>query len=88
MLTAVLVGFVQVIADEGMPVYGESRYGDLFVEYNVVLPQTLSSAMRRSEFGSDLIIELQLTALQNWQKHSMAMFMEPRMNCDHFVFPS
>ncbi|KAI0767904.1 DnaJ-domain-containing protein [Irpex lacteus] len=42
-------GYVQVIEEEGMPVYGESRYGDLYVEYNVVLPQTLSPTVKRSE---------------------------------------
>ncbi|KAI0346268.1 DnaJ-domain-containing protein [Trametopsis cervina] len=40
-------GFVQVIEGEGMPFFGESRYGDLYVEYNVVLPQTLSSPIKR-----------------------------------------
>ncbi len=38
-----------MIEEEGMPVYGESRYGDLYVEYNVVLPQTLSPTVKRSE---------------------------------------
>ncbi|KAF8149982.1 hypothetical protein B0H34DRAFT_731981 [Crassisporium funariophilum] len=41
-------GFVQVIKGEGMPYFGsKSTKGDLFVEYNVVLPVELSPEMRR-----------------------------------------
>ncbi|KAG8976092.1 DnaJ- protein scj1, partial [Tulasnella sp. 427] len=39
-------GFVQVIEGEGMPVFESRGYGDLFVEYNVVLPMSLSKTMR------------------------------------------
>ena len=35
-----------------MPLYGESSYGDLYIEYNVVLPNTLSADMRKSELIS------------------------------------
>ncbi|KAH8118021.1 DnaJ-domain-containing protein [Phellopilus nigrolimitatus] len=40
-------GFVQTIKDEGMPVFQENAFGDLFVEYNVVLPTELSAEMRK-----------------------------------------
>jgi len=41
-------GFVQVITKEGMPIYGQpDGYGDLYVEYNVVLPKELSAEFRR-----------------------------------------
>lgn len=43
-------GFVQVIKGEGMPVFGNrNANGDLFIEYNVVLPAEVSPEMRRSE---------------------------------------
>ena len=42
-------GFVQVIQGEGMPIYESTGYGDLYVEYNVILPSELSSEMRSSE---------------------------------------
>lgn len=40
-------GFVQVIKGEGMPEFERSSHGDLFVEYNVVLPSELSMHTRR-----------------------------------------
>ncbi|KAF8910645.1 hypothetical protein CPB84DRAFT_1764259 [Gymnopilus junonius] len=41
-------GFVQVIKGEGMPVFGRPDVkGDLFVEYNVILPVELSLETRR-----------------------------------------
>jgi DnaJ-related protein SCJ1 len=44
-------GFVQTIKGEGMPFFEQpSRFGDLFVEYNVVLPSELTSDMHRSTF--------------------------------------
>ena len=43
------LGYIQTIKDEGMPIYGESAYGDMYVEYNVVLPNSLSPEMKRSE---------------------------------------
>lgn len=52
-LGPITVGYVQTIKDEGMPLYGESSYGDLFIEYNVVLPKTLTSEMRQSKLGSE-----------------------------------
>lgn len=40
-------GFVQTIKGEGMP-NGSGSFGDLYVEYNVILPTSLSSNMRRT----------------------------------------
>ncbi|GAA6037122.1 hypothetical protein JCM8097_008746 [Rhodosporidiobolus ruineniae] len=37
-------GFVEVVHGEGMPIYHLSGHGDLFVEYQVVLPPALSEA--------------------------------------------
>ncbi|CEQ39745.1 SPOSA6832_01274 [Sporobolomyces salmonicolor] len=39
-------GFVDVIQGEGMPIYHLSGHGDLFVEYQVVLPPTLSPTLK------------------------------------------
>jgi DnaJ-related protein SCJ1 len=50
------VGFVQVVKGEGMPSFGsKSSNGDLFIEYNVVLPVELTPDMRRSESRLNLI---------------------------------
>jgi len=38
---------VQVFEEEGMPLFQQSGHGNLYVEYNVVLPVELSSDMRR-----------------------------------------
>ncbi|KIM56917.1 hypothetical protein SCLCIDRAFT_1219951 [Scleroderma citrinum Foug A] len=40
-------GYVQVIEGEGMPVFGQSGHGNLYIEYNVVLPVDLGSDMRK-----------------------------------------
>ncbi|KXN89110.1 hypothetical protein AN958_06311 [Leucoagaricus sp. SymC.cos] len=40
-------GFVQVINGEGMPEFEKSTHGDLFVEYNVVLPLEISTQTRQ-----------------------------------------
>jgi DnaJ-related protein SCJ1 len=46
-------GFVQTIKGKGMPLFERpTSYGDLFVEYNVVLPTQLSKETRQS--ASDL----------------------------------
>lgn len=42
-------GFVQTIEGEGMPHFEKPTYGDLYVEYNVVLPIEISPQTRRSE---------------------------------------
>lgn len=44
-----LAGYVQMFEGEGMPLFEQSGHGDLFIEYNVVLPVELSSDMRQSE---------------------------------------
>jgi DnaJ-related protein SCJ1 len=41
-------GFVQTIKGQGLPHYEQHTYGDLFVEYNVVLPVALSKDAKRS----------------------------------------
>ena len=44
------LGFVQVFKGEGMPHFGSrSTKGDLFVEYNVILPLEVSPETRRSK---------------------------------------
>ncbi|EJD06571.1 DnaJ-domain-containing protein [Fomitiporia mediterranea MF3/22] len=40
-------GFVQTIKGEGMPVFQENKFGDLFVEYTVVLPTEISADLRK-----------------------------------------
>ncbi|KAG6908330.1 hypothetical protein DXG01_005241 [Tephrocybe rancida] len=40
-------GFVQTIKGEGMPVFEQSAHGDLFIEYNVVLPVDIPPQTRR-----------------------------------------
>jgi DnaJ-related protein SCJ1 len=40
-------GFVQVFKGEGMPLFESFGHGDLFVEYNVVLPVEISTQTRR-----------------------------------------
>ncbi len=50
-------GFVQVVKGEGMPSFGrKGSDGDLFVEYNVVLPVEISSELRRSKSWSSYIL--------------------------------
>lgn len=45
-------GFVQKIEGEGMPLFeNRNLHGDLFVEYNVVLPIQLSPQQRRSKYS-------------------------------------
>jgi len=59
-------GFVQVVKGEGMPEFERSSHGDLYVEYNVVLPLELSTRTRRSEYivssfpPNSLMISLEL----------------------------
>ncbi|KAI0649090.1 DnaJ-domain-containing protein [Trametes meyenii] len=40
-------GYVQTIKGEGMPVFQQSEYGDLYVEYNVVLPSEVSPETKK-----------------------------------------
>ena len=45
-------GFVETIKGEGMPHFERpSTYGDLFIEYNVVLPTQLSTQTRQRAFS-------------------------------------
>lgn len=37
-----------MIKEEGLPIYHDSGHGDLFVEYNVVFPMTLSAKTQAS----------------------------------------
>jgi DnaJ-related protein SCJ1 len=41
-------GYVMTIKDEGMPIFERQGHGDLFVEFNVVLPTVISEDMRTS----------------------------------------
>jgi hypothetical protein len=43
------IGFVEVIKGQGMPIFQHSHHGDLFVEYNVVLPTKLSPQIKKRE---------------------------------------
>jgi DnaJ-related protein SCJ1 len=46
-------GYVQVLKGEGMPYFNRpDLHGDLYVEYNVVLPTELTPQMRRSKSPS------------------------------------
>ncbi|CAL1716723.1 unnamed protein product [Somion occarium] len=40
-------GYIQVIKGEGMPKFEQTGFGDLYVEYNVVLPTSLSPEMEK-----------------------------------------
>ena len=40
-------GFVETIPDEGMPIFEGTGFGDLYIEYNVVLPNKLSPDLRK-----------------------------------------
>lgn len=47
------LGFVQQFKGEGMPIFNSAdTHGDLYVEYNVVLPLEIPSEMRRSKLNS------------------------------------
>ncbi len=44
------IGFVQVLKGEGMPLFRRHDVkGDLYVEYNVILPVEISPELRRSK---------------------------------------
>lgn len=40
---------MQTVDGEGMPVFEGNGHGDLFVEYNIVLPTSLTPELRRSK---------------------------------------
>jgi DnaJ-class molecular chaperone len=48
-LTLFSSGFVQTIKGKGMPEFEKTAFGDLYVEYSVVLPTALPADTRRSE---------------------------------------
>lgn len=55
-----------------MPVFEESGHGDLYIEYNVVLPNSLSPQMRKrkSAFRRELFSWL-TSLLQSWLRFSL-----------------
>jgi DnaJ-related protein SCJ1 len=63
-LSVIPLGFVQTIKGEGMPIFEKDSHGDLFIEYNVVLPTELTTKTRRSEL-SDSRLSLSADSLQN-----------------------
>lgn len=44
------LGYVQTVEGEGMPIFSQHGHGNLFIEYNVVLPVELGPEMRQSKF--------------------------------------
>ena len=58
-----------------MPLFEQSTYGDLFVEYVVVLPTQLSSDSRRRKYPFGCASCFIDAFLQTWRKHSMARAM-------------
>jgi DnaJ-class molecular chaperone len=67
-------GFVQTIHGEGMPIYESTGYGDLYVEYNIVLPSKLSPDVRSSKFPCAMLpISHLLTSHKNWLKRSTGL---------------
>ena len=65
-----------------------SLHGDMYVEYTVVLPATLSNDQRRSKFHHPPIIGLLgLTrwSLQNWQMHSEVALSLVKTNYSPYV---
>lgn len=67
-------GYVQTIKGEGMPLYQQGTFGDLYVEYNVVLPSELSPEMKKSELQVVSLtcfqFRLNASCLQNWARPS------------------
>lgn len=68
---------------EGMPLFEQSGHGDLFIEYNVVLPVELSSDTRRSKTRYYLREEsvTQSFPQQNSGKFSMGLETTREMSC-------
>ena len=46
-------GFVMKVPREGMPIFEGHGHGDLFIEFNVVLPERISPDLRKSELAAD-----------------------------------
>lgn len=42
-------GFVETITGEGMPIFEGFGHGDLYIEYNVVLPNKLTPDLRKRQ---------------------------------------
>ena len=92
-------GFVQTIKGEGMPLFGHpTSHGDLFVEYNVVLPTHLSKETRRgaSKLGSPWVSPDVHFASSRFTQILLRHFMESRIEitanyrliCDYCIpFP-
>lgn len=57
-------GFVQTIPGEGMPVFQDNAFGDLFVEYIVVLPTEINAGLRKRKFLAFSLPSLVTRALQ------------------------
>ena len=46
-------GYVQTVRSQGMPIAGkDDRFGNLYVEYNVVLPDKVDGDLRKGESAS------------------------------------
>ena len=48
-------GFVQTVKGEGMPVFQGNTFGDLYVEYTVVLPTEINAGLRKRESKSSSV---------------------------------
>lgn len=46
-------GFIMKVPREGMPIFEGHGHGDLFIEFNVVLPERISPELRKSELVAD-----------------------------------
>jgi len=65
-----------------MPVFEQSGYGDLYIEYNVVLPVDLGSDMRKSETLTPTTpANSPFTCLQNLEKLFMGQHTMAEMSC-------
>lgn len=52
-----LIGFVQIVKGEGMPIFQGSGHGDLYVEYSVVFPTQLSPERRKSKASTSSLVD-------------------------------
>ena len=66
-----------------MPLFGhQNTRGDLFIEYNVVLPVEVSSEMRLSEFSLNYLGHPQFTGAS--PKNSWTCFKHPRPHTTNY----
>jgi DnaJ-class molecular chaperone len=56
------------IKEEGMPIFEGHGHGDLYVEFNVVLPATLSTDTRSSTFRDSQLRRFLLTLLNRTKR--------------------